>query len=595
MHFDALTLASVVAELTATVIGGRVQQVLLPNEFSIGLELYAQRQRRYLLISAQPGAGRLHLAGQKLRRGVDQATPLLLLLRKYVRDSILDEVVQPDPTERLVRLRFDHPGLGMVDLIVEPMGRLSNALLVNANGNILDCIHRVRPSENAQRVLLPGRPYTPPPLQDRLSPIDDGQENYTARLQALLATPGKLWKVIADGIAGASPTLGREVAWRATGDVQAEAHTTPLPAVVQALHALWSPLTSGAWEPGVWHSGTQLAGYSPYVVHFVPGYTPVAGISAAVEQYYALPGLAFAPSDAAPDASTGSIGVPTDVDAYRGLRKEAAAQLARARRRVERQAAAAANDQPNEAEIVRLRTEAEWLLALHTQLAPGQTVLEVDLGEGEALRIALDATLSPVEQAQRNFKRAGKLARAAEFVPTRRAQLAADLSFLDQLATDLALAENQPQIAAVTAELQSSGLLPHKPTKTQAKRIAVTLLRYFTPSGLEIVVGRNARQNDQVTFGLANAADLWLHARDVPGAHVVVRSGGRTLDEATLLAAAQLAAYYSQKRGDRAVAVSVTPRRYVTRVAGGRPGQVHFRQAETRVVPADLPADLLQA
>ncbi len=601
MHFDALTLACVVTELTSTVVGGRVQQVLLPDETSIGLELYAQRQRRYLLISAHPGAGRLYLASQKLRRGVDQETPLLLLLRKYVRDSVLDAVVQPDPTERMLYLLFDHPGLGVVKLIVEPMGRLSNILLVNANGNILDCIHRVRPSENAQRVLLPGRPYMPPPPQSRLAPTDDGRDDYYTRLQALLEVPGKLWKVIAEGIAGASPSFGREVAWRATGDDQAEAHATPMLAVAQALQTLWSPVSAGSWEPGFWREAAGLTGYSPYVMHFRPGYSPVASISAALEAYYAAPSVTptgASTSELRESISTEALpsgSAPSGMDAYAGLRKEAAAQIARARRRVERQAAAAAKDQPNLAEIARLRTEADWLLALHTQLDPGQTVLEVDLGEDEPLRIALDATLSPIEQAQRNFKRAGKLARAAEFVPARRAQLASDLSFLDQLATDLALAENQPQIAAVVAELQSSGLLPHKPSKTQAKRVAVTLLRYFTPGGLEIVVGRNARQNDLVTFTIANGADLWLHARDVPGAHVIVRNGGQALDDATFGAAAQLAAYYSQKRGDRAVSVSMTSRRNVTRVAGGRPGQVHVRQAETRVVPAELPTGLTQA
>lgn len=590
MHFDALTLACVAAELTATVVGGRVQQVLLPDEQSVGMELYAQRQRRYLLISAQPGAGRLHLTGQKLRRGVDQETPLLLLLRKYVRDSILDAVVQPDPTERTLHLLFDHPGYGVVTLIAEPMGRLSNVLLVKANGNILDCIHRVRPSENAQRVLLPGRPYLPPPGQDRLAPLDDGQADYYTRLQALLDTPDKLWKVIADGIAGASPSLGREAAWRAAGDVQADARTTPLPAVIQALQSLWSPVISGSgessWSPGLWREDDRVVGYSPYVVHFRAGYTPVASISVALEAFYAAPTSPLT-AELTPDA-------PVRIDAYAGLRKEAAAQIVRARRRVERQAAAAANDLPHEEEILRLRTEAEWLLALHTQLTPDQTTLEVDLGEGEPLRIALDPTLSPVEQAQRNFKRAGKLARAAEFVPARRAQLAADLAFLDQLSTDLALAENQPQIAAVVSELQSSGLLPHKPGQAKPVRAAMSLLRYFTPSGVEIVVGRNARQNDHLTFTVAGAADLWLHARDVPGAHVIVRSGGQPVDEATLEAAAQLAAYYSPRRGDRAVPVSITPRRYVSRMAGGRPGQVNFRQAETRVVPGELPTELSQ-
>jgi predicted ribosome quality control (RQC) complex YloA/Tae2 family protein len=580
MHFDALTLACVADELAEMLTGGRVQQVLLPDAHTVGMEIYAQRQRRYLFASAQPNAGRLYLASQKLRRGVEQETPLLLLLRKYVRESILDAIVQPDPTERILHLHFDHPGFGVTKLVVEPMGRLSNILLVNANGNILDCVNRVRPGENAQRVLMPGRPYAPPPPQDRLPPIDDGSENYYEKLGILLQGGGKLWKAIAEGIAGASPTLGREVAHRATGDVDAPAANTPLLAVTQALQELWSAVESGEWAPGCWLENGKTVGYSAYPIHFRAGYTPSASISSALEAY-----------DGAQAGTTDGEG--RRVDSYAGLRQQAAAQLARTRRRVERQLAAAAGDEPDADAATKLRTEAEWLLALHSQLTPGQTLLEVDLGESEPLRIALDPALSAVEQAQRRFKRASKLARAAEFVPARLAQLSADLAFLDQLATDLTLAENQPQIATVISELQASGLLPQRPGRNKVTRPAQELLRLYTINGVEIIVGRNARQNDHITFGVANASDLWLHARDVPGAHVVIRSGGQPVDKETLQAAAQLAAYYSQRRGDGAVAVAVTPRRFVTRVPGGRPGQVHVRQEETIVVPAVMPTEVM--
>lgn len=581
MHFDALTLACVAHELAETLTGGRVQQVVLPDAHSVGFEVYAQRQRHYLLASAQPNAGRVHLTSQKLRRGVDQETPLLLLLRKYARDSILDAVVQPDPTERILHLHFDHPGYGVTKLIIEPMGRLSNILLVNANGNILDCVNRVRPGENALRVLMPGRPYSPPPPQDRLPPVDDGRDGYYEALTALLQVPGKLWRVIADGIAGASPTLGREVAWRATGDLDAPAASAPVIGVAQALQELWSPLQRGEWQPGNWQEDGKIVGYSAYPIHFRAAYVPRESMSAAIEAYYAA-------------QSGGAVGEGQRIDAYAGLRQQAAAQLARARRRVERQLAASAGDKPDVGAAEKLRTEAEWLLALQTQLTPGQKVLEVDLGEAEPLRIKLDPALSPVEQAQRKFKQAGKLARAAEFVPARQTQLKSDLAFLDQLATDLALAENQPQIATVVSELQSSGLLPQRPGRNKATRPAQELLRYYSNSGVEIIVGRNARQNDHITFNVAGSADLWLHAREIPGAHVIVRSGGQPVDEETLQAAAQLAAYYSQRRGDRAVPVAVTPRRFVTRMAGGRPGQVNFRQEETLVVPAELPAEIMR-
>ena len=163
MQFDALTLAAVTHELRETLLGGRVQQAVLPDANSVGLEVYAQRQRRYLLLSAEPGAGRVHLVTGKLRRGVEKESPLLLLLRKYVRDAILDAVTQPDPTERVLELTFDHPGHGVTTLVAEPMGRLSNLFLLNPARMILECVHRVRPGEHALRVLLPGRPYTPPP------------------------------------------------------------------------------------------------------------------------------------------------------------------------------------------------------------------------------------------------------------------------------------------------------------------------------------------------------------------------------------------------------------------------------------------------
>ena len=157
MHFDALTLAAVTDELRRTVQGGRVQQVLLPDPKSIGLELYAERQRRYLLLSAHAQAGRVHLTEQKLRRGVETETPMLLLLRKYVRGALLEHVEQPIPFERVLNLHFEHPEHGSSTLVLEPMGRLSNLLLLGAGGVIRGVLNPVPPGENAERVLLPKR------------------------------------------------------------------------------------------------------------------------------------------------------------------------------------------------------------------------------------------------------------------------------------------------------------------------------------------------------------------------------------------------------------------------------------------------------
>lgn len=574
MHFDALTLAAMAHELQEMLAGGRVQQVLLPDAHSVGLEIYARRARHYLLIAAAPGGGCLYLAGQKLRRGVEPETPLLLLLRKYVRESLLAQIVQPDPTERIVHFHFDHPAHGTTTLVVEPMGRLSNLYLLNPAGMILECVHRVRPGEHAQRVLMPGKPYIPPRSLDRLAPWDDGSDDYYVRLAALLGRPGPLWKAIAEGIAGSSPTLGREVAWRVAGDVHAPAAGAEVAAVAKVLQAIWT--VAHAPQPGVWLEAGRAVGYSAYPVGFRPGFTARATLSQAVAEVLTA-------------ASGTSAAVTPTADAYAALRRQTAAQLDAARRRVQRRIEAAQGDLPDPAATARLRREAEWLLALHHQVAPGQTRLEIELGDDDTFTIDLDPTLSPIEQAQRRFKQAGKWDRAAEHIPARLAQLAGDLEFVDQLASDLALAENQPQIAAVAAELARSGLLPPRPNRPAPPRVAEPLLRVYADSGFEIVVGRNARQNEKVTFEIATSADLWLHVRDAPGAHVVIRSGGRPVDDVTLRQAAQWAAYHSARRGDRAVAVMVAPRRLVSRHPGGRPGLVQVRSSETVTVPAEMP------
>jgi predicted ribosome quality control (RQC) complex YloA/Tae2 family protein len=314
-----------------------------------------------------------------------------------------------------------------------------------------------------------------------------------------------------------------------------------------------------------------------------------------VAAYYAAPP---GPRAEAPSAVPGTAAG----DPYAQARANAAAALRRARQGIERRLAGLAADEPPPGEAQRLRTAAEWLLALASQVAPHQAVLMVPLEEG-SLEIPLEQGMTPVEQAQRMFRRAAKSERAEVFIPQRRAELQGDLALVDQLALDLQAAANQPEIAAVQAELRAAGLLGAQALPTRGSgspgRGSATpalqggLLRVRSAQGLEIVVGRNARQNERVTFGEAHPEDLWLHARGVPGSHTIIRTGGQVPSEETVRAAAQLAAYHSGARGERAVDVIVTRRRWVQRAPGGKVGQVLVKQEERVVtVPGELPADL---
>ncbi len=652
MHFDALTLAAVADELRETVAGGRVQQIVLPDSRSVALEIYAHRQRLYLLLSAHPQASRVHLVEQKLRRGVPKETPLLLLLRKYVRGARLEAVELPVPFERVLFLRFHHPRHAISTLAIEPIGRLGNLILMNDSGQILDALVRVPPGENAQRVLLPRRTYQLPPRPDRSPPLcllsqptepagtqreipptkTAAQKAERQDLQGPIGnshmTAGgddgaqgevdkTLWRSLLKRFAGVSPTLAREAVWRATGNASAPVTSQEFVDAHNALRGLWSLAATGDWIPGIAvDENNDIVAFAPYDLHFCGEFEQTDSISAAVAAFYAMQ----------------ERDVSSSQDEYAGMRGGVAALIRQAQARAQGQLRALAADEPEPGEPERMRTQAEWLLALSSQIVkgssqPGATeVFSLKDGWVEATRaedgrmelivpsqaeegdlvIPLDPKRSPVEQAERMFDRAAKLERAARFIPQRRAKLEADQVYLQQLETDLSLAQNQPEIAAVRAALREAGFLRQRPNRRDKVLNAPPLerdaqpdrsqpLRFLAPEGFPILVGRNARQNEIVTFTEAGSDDLWLHVRDAPGAHVVIRCGGQPVRTATRATAAQLAAYYSQQRGNRRVAVAVTRRRFVTRMVGGRPGQAHFRNEETINVAAVLPPHLVPA
>ncbi len=563
MYFDALTMTCVADELRHTVLHGRVQQVLLPDNLSVGLEIYAQHQRHYLLASAHADLGRLLLSSEKLRRGVDREIGLLLLLRKYARGATLSAIGQP-PFERVVRLELDHPEWGCGELIIEVMGRHSNIMLVDASGTILDAVKRVGPQMSPVRPILPGQAYVPPPLQAKLPPSDLTEH----RLREILSAQSpetQVWQALVGGLRGISPLLAREIAFRALGHPRAAVtrveRLTPL---LEAIRELLAPLSDGQWHPTVVWEGGQPAVYAPYPLTHRGDPRPMPSMSQAIEVH---------------------IAAVASADPYAGAKRPLREAIAAVRARLERRRQALERSLLQIAEAEKWRQWGEWILAYAHTITPGQTELVVDTIDGEVLLVPLRPDSSAVDNAQAYFARYRKAKRAAEGGPTRLEEVGLTLRDLDQLETDLDLAASRPEIDEVRAAMVAAGYLkPKRDRLSQAARSQPVSLTSL--DGLPIRVGRNSRQNDQVTFRLAEGEDWWFHARGVPGAHVIVRSEGRQLPTATIHQAAELAAYFSRSRHEADVAVDYTRRRYVRRIPGAAPGLVTYSQEQTiRVVP----------
>ncbi len=563
MYFDALTMACVVGELRRTILNGRVQKVLLPDNLSVSLEIYAQRQRHYLLASAHAELGRLLLTLEKPRRGMEKETGLLLLLRKYARGAIVSAIEQP-PFERVVRLEFDHPEWGCSELVVELMGRHSNIMLVDAAGRVLDAVKRVGPQLSSRRPILPGQPYTPPPPQAKLPPSDLTEH----RLRQILADqePGTpMWRALVAGLKGMSPLLAREIAFRALGHPRATiAQVKRLTPLLDAIGELLAPLSDDRWQPTLVYEGDQPVVYAPYPLTHRGELVPVPSMSQAIEAY------------------TGAVAT---ADPYAGAKRSLREALAAARARLERRHEALERSWHQSAEADRWRRSGEWILAYAHTIEPGQAELVADTLDGEVLIIPLEPDLPAVANAQVYFDRYRKAQRAAEGVPARMEEVSLALRDLEQLATDLDLAASRPEIDEVRAALMESGYI--KPKKGKAVKPGRSQpLSLTSPDGFPILVGRNSRQNDTVTFRQAKAEDWWFHARGVPGSHVIVRSGGDSLPPDTIRQAAELAAYFSKSRDEADVQVDYTRRRYVRRIRGAAPGLVTYtREQGIRVSP----------
>ncbi|HEU4325669.1 MAG TPA: NFACT RNA binding domain-containing protein [Roseiflexaceae bacterium] len=579
MYFDALTLAAVVGELQTTLVDGRIQRVLLTSPVSLALEVYAQRRRHHLLLSAHPQYPRVQLTAERPSRGVEGAPALLLLLRKYVVGGRIVAIDQP-ALERVLVFSIakgplqrnpdadEPPEAGdwededpadevrHSELIVEVMERRGNIVLVGDDNVIMESVRHVTP-QMSRRPVRPRDPYEFPPRQNKHDPRQTTPDGMRALVED---AQGKLAAALVAAYRGLSPQVAREAIFRCLGQLDAPvAPDLPWNALAQELRTLWNapPEPHMALD----EEGRPVA-FAPYRLTSFPRREPQPGMSAALDAFYAAREV---------------------LSGHRQRRDALLAPLDEARERLERQRRQLEGELEQVKALDRLRWEGEMIYAFLHELRPGQTSLEV---EGQT--IALDPARSHVENAQSRFMAYDKAKSALANVPELLRGVEARLEGLDQLRALLEMADGYEQIEEIGREAVEQGYLRALPGRKSAKGRRLPPLRVDSRDGFTIFVGRSAGQNEQVTFKLAAPDDLWLHARNIPGAHVIIKSGGREVPDATLLEAAGLAAFFSRARNDAAVEIDIAPRKAVRRIPDAPPGLVSYRaQATVRAAPLD--------
>ncbi len=591
MAYDSITTAAVAAELRERLPHGRVDRVIQPSAYAVALFVRAAGANHTLLLSAHPQQARVTLTAERLAKAFDEPSPFVMLLRKHLEGATLTDVARVG-RDRILRLTFDARPCP-VTLVAEIMAKHSNVILLDDADVILGAVKSITSAISRYRVVLPRHPYVlppaqtqPPPREDRpkLDPLETPPEALAAALDdpASRSDATPLATALLDVLAGLSPQAAKEIAYRVSGDAG-----TPLGAwrdkTAEILSVARGLIDPPRWQPSIARSAAEgkILGWAAYPLTqhgVVPDLYP--SIAAVLDEVYR-------------DVESG--------DALGSTRAGLRAAVEGHRTRLSKKAASLRAGLRPRAELDALRVQGEMVLAFAHEIAPGQRELRLD---DPPVRVALDPTLSPTENARAIFGRYRKIRDAQEKVPPLLEAAEDDLQFLDaallfveQADSPQALKEIRDDVGAAGFPLPGAKAPPaqkgqggnggtggnkgkggkyHPGGKEAPKKGAAPALRFTTSEGLEVLVGRSARQNEVVTFDLAASGDMWMHARGMPGSHVVLKTGGRTPSDGSVEQAAALAAYYSRGRGSTTVPVDIAPARNVRRVKGGKPGLVRI-------------------
>jgi len=613
--FDVLTVAATADELNDSILDGRIQKIGLVNQTTIAVEVYAKGRRRALVASADSDDPAIWLDDRMPSTDPSLITPFGLQLRKYVRGGFLIGIEQP-AMERIVRLSIvkrlsphnskrddDTVGeilddddelvaqdvtsiwsedMNRVELFVETMGRHSNLILVDSAGVIMESAKRVTPRMSRVRPILPKVRYTTPPVPVKPDP----RRLTSAGVEALLADakPGaRLEEVLVRGLRGVSPQIAREIAFRLTGDSKTKTEDVA-PALIAELarhtRNLFEPLLTKNWQPMVYEQERLPIGYAAVPMAHLAA---IAGPKAAQTISEAVVLLRKTDGDVGPrDHAQRRTRIVAAVERERGKASKRLHSLQEQHKR------SASADQ--------LRTWGEMIFAYIWRIRPGDVRLEVD-----GTVIPLDPALSARDNAQAYFEEYRKAQRAGSQLPRHIAEVETELGYLRQLRVQAEQAEGFVAIETIRQEFEehSGGRqsVGERPASRSKKRTPRKVAGLTEASGNAIFIGRSGRENDQVTFDIGGGDDTWLHARGVPGSHVIVRwlRPADDEDEVAVETAAALAAHYSQSRAAGLVEVDVTRRKNVRRVKGSGPGMVTYRNERTIAVRPQDEASLKAA
>lgn len=566
MSMDGLSLYSAMNELNKRLAGGKIDKIQQTDKEELLLMVRSLGQTYRLLINASAADNRVQLTELK-KQAPSEAPMFCMLLRKRIAGGKIVRFEQ-ERLDRVLKISIetynDLGDLSVFALYCELMGKHSNIILVNEKGVIVDAIKHVGLGMSSVRFVMPGLEYSAPPAQDKQDPSKASADDFS---MAMCMVGMSIAKALSNAFFGLSPAVAAQLVARYTDKTEctqlSEAEREEL---AERLAAFYADMAQGKEKAS---AVLNALGETEAVYPFA-----IAG--GGIKLY-------------------DSIGEALDSLYINSDRREWAKRHGASARKVlqnniercEKKLALYADALNSGEQMEKCRLYGELLTANLHSLKSGTDTAAVDnyyADPVERIAIPLDRQLTPGENAQRYYKKYQKLKAARDMAIVQREQTLSELNYLEGQLDNLTKCTAENELSELIEELKEQGYIKRdKGGKKKMKLAASKPMHFVSSTGADIYVGKNNRQNDELTLRFASPNDIWMHTKNIPGSHVIVK-GASEQDTATMTEAALLAAYYSRARGSENVAVDYTPRKYVKKPAGAKPGMVIYTTNKTAYV-----------
>lgn len=573
MAFDGVVISNIVRDMRARLTGGRIYKIYQPENDEINLVIKNQGTTYRLMLNASATLPLVYFLSEN-KQNPAIAPNFCMLLRKHIGNGRITAVEQPG-FERIIQIDIEHlDEMGDIckkKLLIELMGKHSNIIFMENNGRIVDSIKRIGAQISSVREVLPGYDYVLPPNEKR-SPLEVTKEYFQS---VILEKSMSVEKAIYSSITGFSKMIASELCYEAgvdgnfSTDSLAEDNKEKLWNIFEQLVLR---IKEGRYEPVIVYDGEEPVAFSavPLTIYKDLEQEHFEDISELLMRYYAKKDIYSRIHQKSTD-----------------LRKVLATAVERTSRKYDIQRKQLKDTEKRD----QYRIYGELLQTYGYQAQPGdKSVTVMNYYTNEELTIPLDETLTAVENSNKYFNRYNKLKRTYEVSLMLVEESKAALDHLLSLQNSIEIADSEADLAEIKEEMVLAGLIKARPGKKNGVRQEKSKpLHYISSDGFHMYVGKNNLQNDRLTFKTANTKDLWFHAKEMPGSHVIVKlEGAEDVPDATYEEAARLAAYYSSGKTSPKVEIDYTRRGNLKKPPQANPGYVIYHTNYSMIALPDI-------